>query len=132
MYVVKSSSTDRKSNQAALTTRCMQLRIAFNTQEGSYLISWQEIERCEADSNYTRIFLRDGSTMIISKTLSRIEEVLPSMHFVRIHQSHLVAIEQIRCIGKDNVRLRNETILPVSRKKRKDLNQSIISITNQI
>ena len=131
MYVIKQKSGHGGSNTPHLAHYSAP-GIALHTQEGTWLITWQEIRRCAADSNYTRVFLEDGTSLLVSKTLARLESILPSVHFVRIHQSHLVNIRSIRCFGREDVRLKCGLTLPVSRQGRKILKRAILFTTRQI
>ena len=49
----------------------------------------------EAAGNYTELHVPDGTTALTSRTLSRWEEQLPDSHFVRIHRSTIVNVEQV-------------------------------------
>ena len=107
-------------------------KLAINTQKGLMLLRWQHIIRCMADSNYARIIMKDGSVIVVSKPLGHIQDILPKRHFFRIHQSHLIAIDVIRSIGKDAVTLEDSTSVPLSRMGRKRLIERIHQITEQL
>jgi len=49
---------------------------------------------CQADDNYTKIFLNQGQKLV-SKTLKYFEESLSDQGFVRIHKSYLVNVNAI-------------------------------------
>lgn len=70
-------------------------KIAINSGESLQLIEPDEIVRCESDSNYTHIFLRNGSKHTVARTLKDIEETLSGLSFCRVHQSHLVNLNHI-------------------------------------
>ena len=74
--------------------------IALNTQEEIRVIRLTEIVRCESMDNYTRFFISDSSKVLVTKTLKDFERLLPSDKFVRVHQSHLVNIAQIKAYVK--------------------------------
>ena len=95
------------------------------TLEGVEVIPVGEIIRCEADNNYTNIFLENGNRLCVSKTLKFIQDQLPSDLFLRVHSSHLVNIEVVRKICKvrgkgqgqgQGLILSDLTLIPVSRK----------------
>lgn len=75
-------------------------RIEIPTAKGFDFIPIKEIIRCEADGNYTIVFLRNKSKMTVSKTLKEFEKVLEKHHFIRPHHSHLVNIEDIQAYHK--------------------------------
>lgn len=71
-------------------------KIALPSSEGYELIKTTNIKYCVADINYTRIFLIDGRTILVSRTLKRIEEILPVELFLRPHKSYLVNLNFIK------------------------------------
>lgn len=70
-------------------------KIAIPTFEGFQLIYAESIIRCEADSNYTLLFIKDKRPLIASRNLKDIEEMLEDFAFIRVHNSHLVNINEI-------------------------------------
>ncbi len=71
-------------------------RIVLPTLEGFVVVELKNIIRCEADRNYTHFFLDTHKKLTISRTLKVYEELLGENGFVRIHQSHLINLAQIR------------------------------------
>lgn len=71
-------------------------KIAVPTSEGFELIPVDEILRCEADDNYTHFFLKSKNKIVACRTLKEVEEQLQDFsHFVRIHHSHVVNINEV-------------------------------------
>lgn len=100
------------------------IKIALATKESIEFVQPHEIIACEADSNYTRVFLADGRKKLISKTLKEFEELLGEHHFFRSHHSHLVNTNHI----KEYVRteggyllMSNKLSIPVSRSKKEEV-----------
>jgi two-component system LytT family response regulator len=96
-------------------------RIALPLGDAMHFVSPDEILRCESDSNYTHIFLTDGKKITLAKTLKEIEETINGSPFFRIHQSHLVNINQIsKYIKGDNsyVIMKDGTQIGISRNKK--------------
>ncbi len=75
-------------------------RIMMNTLDALYSIKVKDIIRCEADKNYTEIFLASQKKLVISKTLKEFEEMLVESGFFRTHQSHLINISFIESFEK--------------------------------
>ncbi|WP_062056477.1 LytR/AlgR family response regulator transcription factor [Aquimarina longa] len=69
-------------------------KITIPQQDGFEVLQISDILYCEADDNYTKIYLDKGQKLV-SKTLKYFEESLHSHGFVRIHKSHLVNISEI-------------------------------------
>ena len=71
-------------------------KIAVPTLEGFELIPADQILRCEADDNYTHLFLKNKQKIIASRTLKEVEEQLHEFsYFVRIHHSYVVNINEV-------------------------------------
>jgi two-component system LytT family response regulator len=105
-------------------------KIAIKNNDAVEYLHVNEIIRCEADNNYTKIFLTDGKSLFVSKTLKDFESMLLQHDFIRIHQSHLINKEYLkRYIKTDggSVILTDGSELPVAR-ARKDYLNKIMSI----
>ncbi|MBK7286154.1 MAG: LytTR family transcriptional regulator [Flavobacteriales bacterium] len=50
----------------------------------------EDIVRCEADSNYTHVHVKDGRKLLLSRTLKDLDDMLTPHGFFRCHQSHLI------------------------------------------
>ena len=88
------------------------------------VILFDEVMYCKAESNYTRIYLRNGKIVMTCKTLKEMEFMLVASQFVRIHASYVVNLNAVRRIihaGQCSVELVNTMILNVSRSRRKEL-----------
>jgi len=99
-----------------------QRRIKIPIAMGNRWIEIKNIIRCEAESNYTKIIVRNDTTIYtLSKTLKHIEhEVINSDQFFRVHQSHLVNLSQIKDMKVQNMEIKmvNGDTVPLSRAKR--------------
>ena len=65
-------------------------KIVLSDKQGLSFIRISDIVRCQADINYTHIFLKDGKKKTASKTLKHFEKLLENHSFFRTHQSHLI------------------------------------------
>lgn len=82
-----------------------------------------EIIRCESESNYTHIFLKDGKRLLVSKTLKEVEEILSGLNFFRVHQSHLINLDHIKHFSKSEgayVVLSDGSNVAISRSKKEE------------
>lgn len=96
-------------------------RLAISSQDGLQIIDTNEIIHCESESNYTKIFLRNGQKIIVSRTLKDLEELLDAEKFFRLHHSHLVNLRSVRRYLRGEggeVILENGAQLPVARSKK--------------
>lgn len=96
-------------------------RIVLHTADKIHVLDVNTIIRCESDDYYTRFFLNDSNTILVSKTLKEIEEMLKNQGFIRPHKSHLVNSAYIRGFNKESggvLMLQNGSCIPVARRKR--------------
>lgn len=79
-----------------------------------------EIVFIESDGNYSSIFLNTGKKIVITKKLKEVNELLPSDHFFRIHNSYIVNLDKIKEFYKTDgyVMLEGNHKIPVSRQKK--------------
>ncbi len=99
-------------------------RIAFPGRDGYEFIEAEKIIYAKAEGSYSHIFLNDKRKLIISKTLSDIEEMLPPDKFQRIHHSTLVNLSHITHLLKTDgglVVLDNGEKLVISKSKKLNL-----------
>ncbi len=69
-------------------------KITIPQQDGFEVLNISEILYCQADDNYTKIFLEQGQRLV-SKTLKYFEDSLNTQGFARIHKSYLVNVNKI-------------------------------------
>ncbi len=71
-------------------------KIAVPTAEGFELIPADMLVRCEAENNYTHLFLKDKRKLTACRTLKEVEEQLQEFSFfIRVHHSYLVNLNEI-------------------------------------
>lgn len=98
-------------------------KVALPTFTGYQLEKVNSIMFCEADQNYTKIFINRGEIILVSKPISFLEEILPKDTFFRIHKSHLVNLNYIKSYNRTDgfqVTLDNGTILDVATRRNQD------------
>ena len=71
-------------------------KIAVPTSEGYELILADQIIRCEADSNYTHLYLKNRPRIVACRTLKEMEEQLHDFnYFLRVHNSYIVNLNEV-------------------------------------
>jgi DNA-binding LytR/AlgR family response regulator len=65
-------------------------KLKFNTRTGYILIAPDDIIYCEADVNYTTLFLGSNRKEVVTINLGRLEEMLSDYSFHRISRSILI------------------------------------------
>ena len=83
------------------------------------IIAWANLIRVEAWSNYSRLLLADGRTLVVSRVLKQIEKRLDSHLFIRSHNTHLINMDFLTGMNQTgDLCLANGDCIPVSRRRR--------------
>ena len=71
-------------------------KIAVPTFEGFELIPIDQVLRCEADDNYSYLFLKNKNKVTACRTLKEMEEQLQDFSFfIRVHHSWIVNLNEV-------------------------------------
>ena len=76
-------------------------------------ISLDDIVFVEGDSAYSIFHLVNQKKLVISKTLSFVEELLDEPYFFRVHKSYMVALNKIESVEKDMIKIKTH-LIPIS------------------
>lgn len=96
-------------------------QMAIPTQEGLEFIQIKQIIRIESSSNYSKLVLQNGKTLLITRQLKDFEELLEDYRFYRIHHSHLINLNYIAKYIRGEggqIAMRNGDVIDVSRRKK--------------
>ncbi len=102
--------------------------IALPVQGGYDFFKRADIIRCESDSNYCTIFFENNRSILVSKPLAMIEEMLDD-RFYRVHQSHLINLNKLKRLNKSDgasAELVDGSIIPISRLKKGEFFKLVI------
>ena len=117
----------RKSLQES---RSQEDRIAIPTSEGMEFINIKNIVRIESSSNYSKLHLLNGQTVLVTRLLKDFEEMLLPYRFYRVHHSHVINLtyieKYIRGEGGQVV-LQNGDVIDVARRKKDEFLKLIAS-----
>lgn len=126
----------RRSAQGEMTTSPLEVflqnmktlhqthkKIALPTINGLVFMPVQNIVRCESTGNYTRIFFTDKKNLMVSRPLKEFEELLTDVDFFRVHNSHLINLQQMQSYiqGEGGFALMSDgTQVEISRRRKAD------------
>lgn len=99
-------------------------KIVLPQMDGFEVVNVNEIIRAEANDNYTNIYLKNGKSFLVSKTLKHFDELLSEFDFIRVHKSHLINLQYITKYIKGKggqVKMSDESIVDVSPSRKKEL-----------
>ncbi|WP_428656161.1 LytR/AlgR family response regulator transcription factor [Runella sp.] len=91
----------------------------------------ENIVQILGESNYSRIIMNDGQNIMVSQTLSMIQQKLPS-EFIRIHKSHLINVRYLAQILRRQKLfvLTNGFRVPVSRRRAAGIQANLLQSTD--
>jgi len=100
-----------------------------NSDKMLALSMWDKVEfievasiiRCESDGNYTTFYLKNGEKLLVSKTLKEYDELLTPYGFLRVHQSHLINLKEIKSFIKTDggyIKMKDGSSVSISRQRR--------------
>jgi two-component system LytT family response regulator len=108
-------------------------KMAIPTEIGFEFLKFNSIVFLEAQSNYTKFYLSNNSTITTSKTLKYFESILPESLFFRIHKTYMVNLNfVVRFTKVDDfmAELITGHKLPVSIRKKDDFISAITCTSN--
>jgi two-component system LytT family response regulator len=129
----------RNSNQQTLEVlmhNLKQLRanenptITLSVAEGIEFIPLREIIRLEAAGAYTNFFLKGNRKMMVSKNLKEYENMLGEHEFMRVHNSHIINLAEVKRMVKSDggyAVMSDDAQVVISPKKRDDFMKMMMS-----
>ena len=77
-------------------------RILLHSIDGIEILDQNNINYCQADSNYTYIFTNSAKKIIVSKTLNRVEKLLNQNLFLTGYKSYIVNLSAFKRIASND------------------------------
>ena len=99
--------------------------LSVRDQDKYRLVQIEDVLYMKSAGSYVELFLKNGKTELLHKSMNRLEQILP-VSFFRIHRSYIVNMSEIETFqhvggGNYEVTLKNNCVLPLSRTKYKML-----------
>lgn len=119
------NSMSNKENDI-ITKSKIHNKLTISNTDGILLLDYEDIMYVEASGAYSIFHLKNLKKIVISKTLSQVEEMIQDNSFMRIHKSYIIHLKHLEKYVKGDggeVVLNNGTALPVSRTKKEELLQ---------
>jgi len=119
----------RVLRQSFTLEKSQDYKIAIPVSDGFEFIIIKDIIRIESSGSYSRLFLENGQSVLITKLLKDFEDLLVPYHFFRVHNSHLINLEHIKKYLRGvsgQVLMENGDLIDVARRKKEEF----ISILN--
>lgn len=95
-YKLISNNVRQKTDKMETLTKYTPTKISIPTSKGAEFIDIKDIVRIEADRSYSMIYLTNGRKLMVSRCLNEYDSMLNERKFFRIHNSHLINLEQVK------------------------------------
>ncbi len=83
------------------------LTIPGDGKSDFYFLKLDDILYFDAVNTYSRVFMLDGREYLCNYKLMRVDLLLASKHFMRVHKSHIVNLKQMKQVTVDTIILVN-------------------------
>jgi two-component system LytT family response regulator len=83
------------SEDPSALDRILQLRCGSKMVE----VAIDQIELAQGMGNYVKLYIRGDGHLLVTDTMTHMEELLPKSHFVRIHRSYIIALNAVRLVS---------------------------------
>ncbi|MBK9491626.1 MAG: response regulator transcription factor [Haliscomenobacter sp.] len=105
--------------------------IALSTSEGLTFVEVADIVHCQSEGSYTKLFFINNETIMLSKPLKDVSELLVPCGFLRVHHSYLINLKHIKKYIRGEggeIITRNGHSVPVSKQKKAEFLEKIAKI----
>jgi two-component system LytT family response regulator len=97
--------------------------ITLNTQEKVYVCKYKEIVRCQSERNYTKFYMSNGKSILVSKTLGEYADRLEQNGFYRPHKAHVINLTYVDSFIKQDggyILMTDDSTVPLSKNRKED------------
>ncbi|WP_298792046.1 LytR/AlgR family response regulator transcription factor [uncultured Allomuricauda sp.] len=101
-----------------------QEKICLATTAGMEFIAIDDIVLCKADGSYTSFVLKSKNSLLVSKHLKEYENLLADQLFMRVHNSYLINLREVKKYIKSDggyIIMSNDMHVSLSPRKKDDL-----------
>ena len=112
--VLRQSLSDHKTQED---------KIAIPTNDGMEFLPIKNIVHIESSTNYSKVFLKEGKPILVTRLLKDFEDMLFPYRFFRIHNSHLINLNYIQKYVRGEggqVIMQNGDAIDVARRKKEE------------
>lgn len=99
----------------------LEKRIVLHSLDKVHVLFVNEVVRCESNGNYTLFYTRSKEQILVTKTLKDFDELLTPFGFFRVHQSHLINLNELKEFIKVDggyIVMKDGAEVPVSSRKK--------------
>ncbi|UII32859.1 LytTR family DNA-binding domain-containing protein [Fulvivirga ulvae] len=107
-------------------------KICLSTSEGLEFIDIENIRYCEANGSYTNFNIKPDVKLIVSKNLKEYESLLSDHSFMRVHNSFLINLHEVKKFVKSEggyILMNDGTQIAISQSKRDEFMERMMSLS---
>ncbi len=126
------SPNDQLNRQIQLLLRSSQPkhvdRLILHLSEGIHILPLNETIRLESDGCYTSFFTANGERIVVTRAIGEFEYLTETGPFFRVHQSHIVNMNYVRKVLKEDggfVVLDSGVKVPIARRRKDEFYQCV-------
>lgn len=108
-------------------------KICLATSDGFEFIEVKDILYCKAEGSYTAFIIRNSEKLLVSKHLKEYENLLLEQDFMRVHNSFLINLKEVKKYVKADggyIIMNNGDTASISRSKKDDFIQVMYTLIN--
>jgi two-component system LytT family response regulator len=98
-------------------------KLAIPISDGIEYIDINEIIRIEAERSYSNVYLIEGRKLLVSRSLSDLQDLLDNIKFFRTHKSHLINLDHVKKFLRNDggyVEMADGERVMISRRKKEE------------
>lgn len=120
------ATADGLPSQIGLMKEVLQVgipkRIALSSIDAIEVVETSNIVQFEAEGNYTKVYLVNGKSLLVSKSIKDFEDIVEPSMFFRCHKSHLVNFAHIEKVVKrqNAIIMVDDSLAYISRRKKNE------------
>lgn len=96
--------------------------IMLKADKKTHRINYDELLYFESIGDFVKAHLKDSKVLIINETLRKLEEVLPSTLFIRVHKTYIISISHMAYLEGNRMKL-GEVMIPIGQTYREKVNE---------
>ena len=107
-------------------------KICLSTAEGLEFINVEDITYCEANGSYTNFYIKPDIKLVVSKNLKEYEQLLIDYNFMRVHNSYLINLNEVKKFVKSEggyILMNNQAQISISQGRREDFMHRMASLS---
>jgi two-component system LytT family response regulator len=98
-------------------------KLVLHLAEGIHILPLNETIRLESDGCYTTFYTTHGERIVVTRSIGDYEHLTDNSHFFRVHQSHIVNLQFVRKVIREDggfAVLDSGVKIPIARRRKEE------------